>query len=65
MVKISYVICRGGKMSNQVQVKNRLIPTMFDPVFKSLFQNKNFRKTLSYFLSRLTQYSENYIYEHC
>ncbi len=64
MVKISYVICRGGKMSNQVQVKNRLIPTMFDPVFKSLFQNKNFRKTLSYFLSRLTQYSENYIYEH-
>ena len=52
-------------MTNQVQVKNRLIPTMFDPVFKSLFQNKNFRKTLSYFLSRLTQYSENYIYEHC
>ena len=63
MVKISYVICRGGKMSNQVQVKNRLIPTMFDPVFKSLFQNKNFRKTLSYFLSRLTRYSESYIYE--
>ena len=64
MVKISYVICRGGKMSNQVQVKKRLIPTMFDPVFKSLFQNKNFRKTLSYFLSKLTKYSENYIYEH-
>ena len=54
----------GGKMANQVQVKNRLIPTMFDPVFKSLFQNKNFRKTLSYFLSKLTKYSENYIYEH-
>ena len=51
-------------MANQVQVKNRLIPTMFDPVFKSLFQNKNFRKTLSYFLSKLTKYSENYIYEH-
>ena len=50
-------------MTNQVQVKNRLIPTMFDPVFKSLFQNKNFRKTLSYFLSRLTRYSESYIYE--
>ena len=64
MVKISCVICRGGKMSNQVQVKKRLIPTMFDPVFKSLFQNKNFRKTLSYFLSKLTKYSENYIYEH-
>ena len=51
-------------MTNQVQVKNRLIPTMFDPVFKSLFQNKEFRKTLSYFLSRLTKYSESYIYEH-
>ena len=51
-------------MTNQVQLKNRLIPTMFDPVFKSLFQNKNFRKTLSYFLSKLTKYSESYIYEH-
>ena len=51
-------------MANQVQVKKRLIPTMFDPVFKSLFQNKNFRKTLSYFLSKLTKYSESYIYEH-
>ena len=50
-------------MTNQVQLRNRLIPTMFDPVFKSLFQNKNFRKTLSYFLSILTKYSESYIYE--
>ena len=50
-------------MANQVQVKNRLIPTMFDPVFKSLFQNKNFRETLSYFLSKLTEYSEGYIYK--
>ena len=50
-------------MTNQVQIRNRLIPTMFDPVFKSLFQNKNFRKTLSYFLSILTKYSESYIYE--
>ena len=36
---------------------------MFDLVFKSLFQNKDFRKTLSYFLSILTKYSESYIYE--
>ena len=50
-------------MTNPVQLKNRLIPTMFDPVFKSLFQNKKFRKTLSYFLSKLTKYSESYIYE--
>ena len=51
-------------MANQIQVKNRLMPTMFDPIFKSLFQNKNFRKTLSYFLSKITQYSKSYIYEH-
>ena len=62
--KCRMLYIEGGKMTNQVQVKNRLIPTMFDPVFKSLFQNKNFRKTLSYFLSRLTRYSESYIYEH-
>ena len=37
---------------------------MFDPIFKSLFQNINFRNTLSYFLSTLTKYSKNYIYEH-
>ena len=61
--KCRMLYIEGGKMTNQVQVKNRLIPTMFDPVFKSLFQNKNFRKTLSYFLSRLTRYSESYIYE--
>ena len=52
-------------MTNQVKIKNedKIIPTMFDPIFKSLFQNKNFRKTLSYFLSKLTEYSESYIYE--
>ena len=51
-------------MENQIRVKNRLMPTMFDPIFKSLFQNKSFRKTLSYFLSKITQYSKSYIYEH-
>ena len=52
-------------MTNQVKIKNedKIMPTMFDPIFKSLFQNKNFRKTLSYFLSKLTEYSESYIYE--
>ncbi len=52
------LIHRGGKMTNQVKIKNedKIIPTMFDPIFKSLFQNKNFRKTLSYFLSKLTEY---------
>ena len=59
------LIYRGGKMTNQVKIKNedKIMPTMFDPIFKSLFQNKNFRKTLSYFLSKLTEYSESYIYE--
>ena len=50
-------------MVNQVKLKKEMIPTMFDPIFKSLFQNKNFRKTLSYFLSKLTKCSKSYIYE--
>ena len=48
-----------------VRSKNpdKLMNSMFDPIFKSIVQNPNFRKLLSLIISHVTIYSPGYIYE--
>ena len=40
-----------------------LMSSMFDPIFKSIVQNLDFRKLLSLIISHVTVYSPSYIYE--
>ena len=42
---------------------DKLMNSMFDPIFKSIVQNTNFKKLLSLIISRVTIYSSGYIYE--
>ena len=42
---------------------DELINSMFDPIFKSIVQNPDFRKLLSLIISHVTVYSPGYIYE--
>ena len=37
--------------------------SMFDPIFKSIVQNPDFRSLLSLIISHVTVYSPSYIYE--
>ena len=40
-----------------------LMNSMFDPIFKSIVQNPNFKSLLSLIISHVTIYSPSYIYE--
>lgn len=46
-----------------VKQKDKLMNSMFDPIFKSIVQNPKFKKLLSLIISEITVYSPNYIYE--
>ena len=53
------------KTLNNVKLKNpdKLMNSMFDPIFKSIVQNPDFRSLLSLIISHVTVYSPSYIYE--
>ena len=55
------------KVSDLVKTKkknpDRLMNSMFDPIFKSIVQNPDFRSLLSLIISHVTIYSPGYIYE--
>ena len=42
---------------------DKLMSSMFDPIFKSIVQNPDFRSLLSLIISHVTVYSPGYIYE--
>ena len=42
---------------------DKLMNSMFDPIFKSIVQNSNFRSLLSLIISYVTVYSPGYVYE--
>ena len=54
-----------SKSLSQVKSKDpdKLMNSMFDPIFKSIVQNPNFRSLLSTIISHVTIYSPGYIYE--
>ena len=53
------------KTLNKINLKNpdTLMSSMYDPIFKSIVQNPDFRSLLSLIISHVTVYSPGYIYE--
>ena len=53
------------KTLNKINLKNpdTLMSSMYDPIFKSIVQNPDFRSLLSLIISHVTVYSPSYIYE--
>ena len=54
-----------SKTLNKINLKNpdTLMSSMYDPIFKSIVQNPDFRSLLSLIISHVTVYSPGYIYE--
>ena len=48
---------------NEKRDTDKLMNSMFDPIFKSIVQNPNFRSLLSLIISYVTVYSPGYVYE--
>ena len=48
---------------NEERDIDKLMNSMFDPIFKSIVQNSNFRSLLSLIISYVTVYSPGYVYE--